>query len=151
MMLTNVLQTKWIVRLMVLIYLLLSFNAANATFWCQADEDSHLEVNPVGQCWVDCSPGSEALQPGWKGPQPASSSYTPGDDCLDLPVFTSVLPNSKKAGLLHKNPASLFATHHLPAVPELNLEITGLVNPLLSDYLPEAQTLTVLRTVVLLR
>ena len=151
-MLTRALQTKGIMQLMVLIYLLLSFGTANAAFWCHTDEDSsHLKVNPIGKCWVNCSPESELLQQGLKIPQSANFSFSQGDDCLDSPVFTSALPSSKPTDLLNKNLASSFDTIYLPYTPELNLGITHLANHIMPGYLPESQTLKVLRTVVLLR
>lgn len=150
-MLTSVLQKKRIMRLMALIYLFLSFGTVNATFWCQADENfSHLELNPIGKCWVNCVSDSAEFQQGLTIPQSTSFSLQ-GDDCLDSPVFTSVLPTSKPTDLLNKSLASSFATTHLPHISELNLEIKGLVNHSLLVYLPEPQTLTALRTVVLLR
>lgn len=151
-MLTRALQTKWIIQLMLLIYLLLSFGIANATFWCQEDESSsHLEVNPIGKCWVNCSPNSELLQQGFKVPQSASLSFSQGADCFDSPIFTSALPSSKSTDLLTKNLASSFDTTYLPYTPGLNLGVTHLANHILPGYLSESQTLKVLRTVVILR
>lgn len=151
-MLTSVLQKKWIMLLMVLIYLLLSFGTANATFWCHSDEDSsHLKVNPIGKCLVNCSADSELPQQGSKIPQSASLSFSLGDDCLDSPVLTSTLPSPKLSDLLIKNLAASFDTTYPPYTPELNLVVTPLARHNLPGYLTEHQTLQVLRTVVLLR
>ncbi len=150
-MLTSALQTKWIIQLMVLIYMLLSLGTANAVFWCHTDENSsHLKVNPIGKCWVNCSPDSELLHHASKIPQSASLSFSLGDDCLDSPVFTSALPSSKSTDLLNKNLASSFDTIYYHRTPELNSGIKHLANHLLSGYSPDSQTLKALRTVVLL-
>jgi hypothetical protein len=151
-MLTSALQKKWIMQLMLLIYLLLSFGTANAAFWCHADENSsHLKVNPIGKCWVNCSADSELLQQDSKIPQSSSLSFPLDDDCLDSPVFTSALPASKLSDLLNKNFVTSFDTTYLSHTPELNFGVTHLANHNLPGYLPEYQTLKVLRTVVLLR
>ena len=151
-MLTSALQKKWIMQLMVLIYLLLSFSAANATFWCQTDENPpQLEVNPIGQCQVKCSSDSELLQQRSKISQSANPFFSQVEDCLDSPAFTSTLPSSKSTDLLKKNPASPFDTTYLPHIPELNLGMTHLASRILPGNLLELQRLKVLRTVVLLR
>jgi len=151
-MLTSALQKKWIMQLMVLIYLLLSFSAANATFWCQTDENPpQLEVNPIGQCQVKCSSDSELLQQRSKISQSASPFFLQVEDCLDSPALTSTLPSSKSTDLLKKNPASPFDTTYLPHIPELNLGMTHLASRILPGNLLELQRLKVLRTVVLLR
>ncbi len=151
-MLISALQKKGIMQLMVLIYMLLSLGTANATFWCHTDENSsHLKVNPIGKCWVNCSSDSELFQHSSKIPESASLSFSPGDNCLDSPVLTSVLPSSKPTDLLNKNLASSSDTTCLPHIPELSLGNTHLANHLRSGYSPESQTLKVLRTVVLLR
>ncbi|MFO7766588.1 MAG: hypothetical protein R6V33_09170 [Pelovirga sp.] len=151
-MLTSALQKKWIMQFMVLIYLLLSFGTANAVFWCHADENSsHLKLNPIGKCWVKCSSDSELLQQGSEIPQSASLSFSPGDDCLDSPVFTSALPASKLSEPVNKNLSTSFDTTYLSHTPELNLGLAQLAKLNLPGYLPEYETLQVLRTVVLLR
>ncbi|HMB16065.1 MAG TPA: hypothetical protein VKN62_07090 [Pelovirga sp.] len=151
-MLTIALQTKWILRLMVMVYLLLSVGTANATFWCHSDESSsHLELNPVGKCWDTCSPDSGKFQQGLKTLKAEGVSSLPEDDCLDTPVFTSTLPTSKPTSLLDTNPSSSFDTTNLSHILELSLEIKGLVNYSLPAYLPEPHRLKVLRTAVLLR
>ncbi|MBW6510363.1 MAG: hypothetical protein K0A94_12575 [Desulfuromonadales bacterium] len=138
--------------MMVLIYLMLSFGSANAAFWCQADENSsHLEVNPVGKCWINCSPDSAVLQPGLAIPQSAGLFFSLDDQCLDSPVFTAARPTSKPTNLLNKNVPSSFDTSYLPCTPKLNVGIRHLANHNRPGYLPEAQPLKVLRTVVLLR
>lgn len=148
-MLTRALQTKWIMQLMLLIYLLLSFGIANSTFWCQEDENSsHLEVNPIGKCWVNCSPETELLQQSLKISQSTGLSFLLGDDCLDSPVVTSALSSSKSTDLLTKNLSSSFDTTYLPNTPGLSLGITHLTN---HTHLPEFQGLQVLRTIILLR
>lgn len=151
-MLTSALQKKGIVQLMVLIYMLLSLGTANAAFWCHTDEESsHLKVNPIGKCWGNCSADSELPQQGSKIPPSASLSFSSGDDCLDSPVLTSALPSSKLSDLLNKNLATSFDTTYLAHTPGLNLGGTHLTRRHLPGYLPEDQTLQVLRTVVLLR
>ncbi|MBD1401605.1 hypothetical protein [Pelovirga terrestris] len=151
-MLTSALQKKWILQWMVLIYLFLSFGTANAAFWCHTDEDSsHLKVNPIGKCLVNCSADSELPQQGSKIPQSANLSFSLGDDCLDSLVFTSALPTSKLSTLLIKNSAASLDTTYLSHAPGLNLGGTHLARRTPPGHLPEHQTLQVLRTVVLLR
>lgn len=151
-MLTSALQTKWIMQLMVLVYLLLSFGTANAAFWCQTDESSsHLKVNPIGKCWENCSSDDGGFQQGFKISQSARFSLSQGEDCHDFPVITSALLTSKPTSLLNKSLESSCGTLNLPHVPELNVKIKGLVNHSRPVYLPEPQTLKILRTVVLLR
>jgi len=136
----------------VMVYVLLSFGTANATFWCHSDENSsHLELNPAGKCWDICSPDSGEFQQGLKTLKSEGISSLPKNDCLDTPVFTSTLPASKPISLLNINPASSFVTTNVSQTLALDLEFKGLVNHSLSAYLPEPHTLKVLRTVVLLR
>jgi hypothetical protein len=133
---------------MALIYLLLSFGTANATFWCQADEKTpHLELNPIGQCSSDAGDYRHGL----KTLEAEAVSSLPGEDCLDSPVFTSTLPTSKPASLLNKTPADSFCPTNLPHILELSLEMRGLAKHSLSARLPEPHPLKALRTVVLLR
>lgn len=151
-MLTRALQTKWILRLMVMVYLLLSFGTANATFWCHSDENSsHLELNPAGKCWDICSPDTGEFQQGLKTLKTEGISSLPENDCLDTPVLTSTLPTSKPTSLLNTSPTSSFGTTNISHILALNLEFKGLVKHSLSAHLPEPHTLKVLRTVVLLR
>jgi len=151
-MLTSALQKKWILRLMVMVYLLLSFGTANATFWCHSDENSsHLELNPAGKCWDIGSPDSGEFQHGMTTLKAEDVSSLPEGDCLDTPVFTSTLPTSKPANLLNINPTDSFGTTNLSHIPALNSERKGLVTHSLPAYQPEPHRLKALRTVVLLR
>lgn len=147
-MLTRSLRTKWFLRLMTLIYLLLSFGNANAAFWCQVDEESsHLELNPFGQCSSD----EGVYQHGLKTIAAEAFSSLPGEDCLDSPAFTSTLPTSKPTNLLNKAPDDSFNTTNLAHIPGLSMERQGLFNHSLSACLPEPHPLKALRTIVLLR
>ena len=147
-MLTRALQTKWVLRLMTLIYLLLSFGTANAAFWCQAGEKSpHLELNPIGQCSSDAADYRHDLNI----LKAEAVSSLPGEDCSDSPAFTSTLPTSKPTSLPSKTPADSFCLNNLVQAPGLSLEMQGLSNHSLSACLPEPHPLKALRTIVLLR
>ena len=150
-MLTNSLHTKWIMRFFVLIYLLLSFSTANASFWCLDEESSsHLESSPIGKCWTNCPPDTDANQQAIVTTQAAVFSSEQGEDCLDSPVHTSALTSSQRTSTPSKVLATDFDTDDLTHIPNLNVEGTRFTNLSLPTHLPTPQTLKAQRTVVLL-
>ena len=145
------LHTKWITRLFVLIYLLLSLSTANASFWCHDEErSSHLESNPIGKCWTNCPPDTDATQLTSATTQSAVFSSEQGDDCLDSPVYTSALTSSHRTNAPTRILATDYDTINLPHIPNLSIEVTHFANLNLPAHLSVPQTIKALRTVVLL-
>jgi hypothetical protein len=150
-MLTSSLHTKWIMRFFVMIYLLLSFSTANASFWCLDEESSsHLESNPIGRCWTDCLPNTDTTQQTTLTTQTAVFSSGQEDECLDSPVYTSALTSSQRTSTPNKVFATDFDTDDLHHIPNLSVEVTRFANLSLPTHLPAPQTIKALRTVVLL-
>lgn len=150
-MLTSSLHTRWITRFFVLIYLLLSFSTANASFWCLEEESSsHLESSPIGKCWTNCPPDSDATQKASVITQTAVYLSEQEEDCLDSPVYTSALTSSQRTSTPNRILATDFDTHDLLHIPNLSLEATRFAYLSLPSQLPAPQTLKALRTVVLL-
>ncbi len=150
-MLTSSLHTKWIMRFFVLIYLLLSFSTANASFWCQEEESSsHLESNPIGKCWTDCPPNTDTTQQTTVTTETAVFSSGQEDDCLDSLVYSSALTSSQRTSPPNKVLPTDFDTDDLPHIPNLSLEVTHFANLSLPTHLPAPQSTIALRTVVLL-
>lgn len=150
-MLTSSLHTKWIMRFFVLIYLLLSFGTANASFWCQADESSsHLESSPIGKCWTNCPPNTDTTQQTTVTSQTAIFSSGQEGECLDSPVYTSALTSSQRTSTPNKVSATDFDTDDLHHIPNPSVEVTRFANLSLPTHLPAPQTIKALRTVVLL-
>lgn len=150
-MLISSLHAKWITRFVVLIYLFLSFSPANASFWCQDEgSSSHLESSPIGKCWTNCPPDTDITQQAPVTTQTAVFSSGQGDDCLDSPVYTSVLTSSSRETSLNRIFETNFDTINLPRIPNLSVEVSRFTNPSLPAHLLVSQTLKALRTVVLL-
>jgi hypothetical protein len=150
-MLTSRLHTRWITRFFVLLYLLLSFSTANAAFWCQGEQDSpHLESSPIGKCWTNCSSeDASLLQDKAHSGVPLFWS-APEDECLDSPVYSSVLPSSVRTNSATRIAAIDFDSVHIPFITTSGSAAThfGFQKP--PFQLPATQTLAALRTVVLL-
>ncbi len=150
-MLTSFLNTKWIMRFFVMIYLLLNFSTANASFWClDKESSSHLASNPIGKCWTDCPPNTDTTQQTTVPTQIAVFSSGQEDDCLDSPVYTSALTSSQRTSTPNKVLASDLESFSSPRIPNLSVEVTRFANLSLSTHLPAPQALKALRTVVLL-
>lgn len=146
-MLINTLHTRWVTRLFVLIYLLLSFSTANAAFWCLDEQSSpHLETSPIGKCWTDCDPEDPALQSSkaellWKSSE---------NDCLDSPAYSSALTSMSRT--ISPNRIAALDTDSInpPDIFNQSLEASLFASLTLPAQLPTTQTLAALRTVVLL-
>ncbi len=150
-MLTSSLHTKWIMRFFLMIYLLLSFSTANASFWCLDEESSsHLESSPIGKCWTNCPPDTDANLQAIVTTQAAVFSSEQGEDCLDSPVHSSALTSSQRTSTPNKVFTNDFDKDDLPHIPNLSVEGTRFANLSLPTHLPTPQTLKALRTVVLL-
>ena len=150
-MLTSSLHTRWITRFFVLIYLLLSFSTANASFWCLEEESSsHLETSPIGKCWTNCPPNTDATQQTSVTTQTAVFSSEQEQDCLDSPVYTSALTSSQRTSTPNKVLATDFDTFYSPHIPNPGIEVSRFTSLNLPTYLPIPQTIKALRTVVLL-
>lgn len=150
-MLTSSLHKKWIMRLFVLIYLLLSFSTANASFWCLDEENSsHLESSPIGKCWTDCPPNTDANQQAIVTTQAAVFSSDQGEDCLDSPVYSSALMSSHRTSTPNKILETNLDSFNSPHIPSPSAEIQRFPNLSRSTHLPAPQTIKALRTVVLL-
>ncbi len=150
-MLTNALHTKWIMRFFVMIYLLLSFSSANASFWCLDEESSsHLESNPIGKCWTDCPPNTDTTQQTAVTTQAAVFSSGQEGDCLDSPLHSLALTSSQRTNMPSKVLGPDFDTDTLFHIPSLSVEVTRFANLSLPTHLPATQAIKALRTVVLL-
>ncbi|MDA3904222.1 MAG: hypothetical protein PF441_12345 [Desulfuromusa sp.] len=151
-MLTHTLHAKWITRFFVLIYLLLSFSTANASFWCQRVEShSHLEFNPVGQCWAVCHTIDDELQQSEKVAQTGLFLSVVEEDCLDSPVYSSVITPSNRTSPLSKMTATDIDQTHLPFIPAQKSGVARFANLSLASQLPPPQAVMALRTVILLQ
>jgi hypothetical protein len=128
-MLASTLHTKWVTRLFVLIYLLLSFSTANAFYWCKEEaSSSHLETNPIGQCWTDCSSNATAFQQNLETTQTEAFSPVPGAGCLDSPVSASLLTSSNRMSPLNRLFATPFYSVNFLHNPALGLGEKRFVN-----------------------
>lgn len=149
-MLTSTLHTTWLTRFFMLIYLLISVSTANASFWCQeAESTSHLELNPVGECWVISPLEKEELPCCEKTTQPGVFLSGQEEDCFDYPVHSSVLTPSNRTSPLSKIATIDIALKSLPFVPSKDSRSARLANLTLASQLPHPQALTALRTVIL--
>lgn len=146
-MLISTLHTRWITRLFVVVYLLLSFSTANAAFWCLKEQSSpHLELSPIGKCVNDCDPDDPTLQPAkmklfWA---------TAEEDCLDAPVYSLALTSTPRTKLANRIALPDTDSLNPPLIASLGLEVSRFVNLNLPSRLPTTQAISALRTVVLL-
>ena len=151
-MLTSTRQTKWIARFYVLIYLLLSTSAANASFWCQgAEASSHLESSPAGKCLADCALDAEAPQ--FRNATIKTAATLSGmaaADCFDSPACLSALPPSNQSSPRSKVAVIDLCTSDLFLFSAINSNYVNAGNPSFIFQLPPRQAMTALRTVALL-
>ncbi len=150
-MLATTLHTKWLTRLFVLTYLLLSISPANASFWCHgAQSASHLDTNPIGQCWTPCDQEDDAPQQRGEATQAEVFLSAAGDDCFDSPVCSPALTSSNRPNMPSRVVAAHFDATNLPFLSDLSSGVTRFSSLNLPAQLPTPQTLRFLRTVVLL-
>ncbi len=150
-MLTSTLNAKRVTRFYVLIYLLLSFSSANASLWCQgAEGHSRLESNPVGKCWTACQPVADELRHNEVTADIGVFWSAQGNDCLDSPVYSSVITPSNRTSPLNKISENDIDPIHLSLIPAPNSGNARFFNLISSSQLPHPQALTALRKVVLL-
>jgi hypothetical protein len=134
-------------RLFVLIYLLLSFSTANASFWCLEEQSSpHLKSSPIGKCWTDCDPADSTLQPA----KTELFWATDEEDCLDSPIYSSALTSTPRTNLANRIAVLDSNSLNPPLIANPGLEVSRFVNLNLPSRLPTTQAISALRTVVLL-
>ncbi len=152
-MLISTLQTTWITRFFVLIYLLISVSPVNASFWCQkAESTSHLELNPAGECWAiapleEDGDGARCCE---EVPNPGVSLSVQGQSCFDYPVYSSVLTSSNRTTPLSKIATTDITLTVLPFISSRDSGDARFANQTLASQLPRSQSLTAIRTVILL-
>ncbi|SHJ91595.1 hypothetical protein SAMN02745165_03531 [Malonomonas rubra DSM 5091] len=143
----STLHTRWITRLFVLIYLLLSFSTANAAFWCLDEQNPpHLETSPIGKCWTDCDPENPTLQSN----KTELFWATAEEDCLDSPVYSSALTSTARTNFANRVALPDIDSLNPPLIANPDLEVSRFVNLNLPSRLPTSQAISALRTVVLL-
>lgn len=151
-MLTRTLHTKWFTRFFLLIYLLLSFSTANASFWCQgAENTSRLEFNSFGQCFNNCQPVDDESQHGEKATTTGVFWSALVWDCFDSPVYSSIITPSNRTSPLSKIAAPDIASVNSSFIPAQIIVAARYANLTFATQLPTPHALTTLRTVVLLR
>ena len=149
-MLTSILQTTWITRFFVLIYLLISVSTTNASFWCQEPEStSHLESNPVGECWAVSPLEEDELLCCEEITEPGVFLSAQGESCFDYPVYSSVLTPSNRTSPLSKIATTDIALITLSFIPSTDSGVARFANLTLASQLPRPHSLTALRTVIL--
>lgn len=150
-MLTSTRHTMWIARFFVLIYLLVSIGTANASFWCQEPEStSHLESNPVGECWTAPPFEVDELLCCEEITKPGVFLSVQEEDCFDYPVYSSVLTPSNRTSPLSKIATIDTVLITQPFISSKDSGIARFANLALASQLPHPQALVALRTVVLL-
>ncbi len=147
-MLTSTLHTTWVTRFFVLIYLVISVSTANASFWCHASgSSSHLESNPIGECWASPPFGEDEFQ---CCEETTEFLSVQGEDCFDSPVHSLVITPANRTSPLSKITATdldPINPHHIPVKSSGTALIADLS---IVSTLPHSQILTALRTVILL-
>lgn len=149
-MLANTLHTTWGMRFFVLIYLLISVSTSHASFWCHDSESSsHLESNPIGECWAVTPLEEDELLCCEVMTIPGVFLSVQGGDCFDSPVYSSTLTPSNRT-----SPLSKIATTDIVLIirPFISFKDSGgaRFSPLnLVSQLPHPQALSDLRTVIL--
>ncbi|HMB15587.1 MAG TPA: hypothetical protein VKN62_04655 [Pelovirga sp.] len=134
-----------------MIYLLLSFSTANASFWCLDEESySHLESSPIGKCWINCLSDTDANQQAIENTQSTLFSAEQEEDCLDSPVYSSALTSSDRTSTPNKILAINLDFFNSLRIPSLGIKNQRFTNLSLSTHLPAPQAIKTLRTVVLL-
>lgn len=148
---TNIRQTKWITWIFILIYLLLSTSTVNASFWCQGTEtSSHLESNPVGECWTVCHPEEEDHPSSDDSSREEVAVSSIVDDCFDSPAYSSALTHSTQTDPQHKVDVCETGSTSLTYVSTNSVGCDRFYALICAAQLPPPQALTALRTVVLL-
>ena len=146
-MLTSTLHTKWVTRYFVLIYLLINVSTANAYFWCQdSGSSSHLESNPVGECWALPPLGADEFQCCEEITELGEFLSVQGEDCFDSPVHSSVVTSANRTSPLSKITATDLAPinpHHISVKSSGAARVADLS---IASMLPLPQILTALRT-----
>jgi len=150
-MLKNSLHTKWVVRFFVLIYLLLMTGTGNAFFWCKdAESHPHLESTPGGKCWMPCPSEPEEHQ-GFKHTPNAKVVFSSAKgDCIDLPAISSAITSSNQNRAKNKVSITVINTPDSPDIQAERFSVENLSGPAPAHQLPLRQSLTALRTIVLL-
>ena len=145
------LHTKRGMRFFVLLYLLFSFSAANASVWCQGGEcSSRLEFNSVGQCRTFCQTVDAELKHSAAATDSGLFLSNPAGGCFDSPVYSSLITPTNRTNPLSKIAAAEIDPLHLPLQPTKSFW-GGRFAPLTSALrLPPLLAMTALRTVVLL-
>ena len=150
-MFTNTLHKKWIARFLVLIYLVLSASTGSASFWCQgAETSSHLESNPVGECWTVCHPEEEGPPSSDDASREEVAVSAIVDDCFDSPAYSSALTHSTQTDPQHKVDVSEVGSTSLAYVSTNSAGCDRFYALIRAAQLPPPLALTALRTVVLL-
>ena len=130
-----------------LIYLMMSFSTANASFWCLEEQSSpHLQSSPIGKCWTDCDPENPTLQPA-KGELAWTTSE---EDCLDSPVHSSALTSTLRINSLNRIAAVDIDSIYPPIIVNMELGDSRIINSNFHSRLPTSQSLEALRTVIFL-
>lgn len=150
-MLINSLHKRWVMRFFVLIYLLLSFSTASASFWCHGEQrSSYLESGPVGRCWTACGSEGVRLKDHTELNKAELSRMMPGDDCLDLQVYSSALTSSTRSNVPHRIVVLDIDPADYPFVTLPGFEASPVIKQSIPSRLPPTQTSAALRTIVLL-
>ncbi len=147
----NLRHRKWVTWTFVLIYLLLSTRTGNASFWCQGTENSsHLESNPVGECWTVCHPEEEDHPSSDDASRAEVAVSAIVDDCFDSPVYFSAITHSTQTDPKHKIDVSEIGSIGLTFIPANSSWDARFAALLRASQLPPPQALMALRAVVLL-
>jgi hypothetical protein len=150
-MLLRSLHTKRAARFFVLIYLLLITVTGNAFFWCtDAESSPHLESSLSGKCWMPCPSEPEERQRNEPTSNPSVAFSSDLGDCVDSPVYSSVITPSNQHRPKSKITETGIKTANSSFLLAKSLGAVCLGNPSLARQLPPRQALAVLRTVVLL-
>jgi len=149
-MLIDPLQKKWVAQLFLCIYLLLITSTGNTFFWCMdAETNLHLESNSGGKCWTPCLSESEEHQVNEQAPNASGALSSDLGDCFDSPAYSSVTTHSTKSRTKNKVTATDVNASRPSFTPTQHLGAES-GTPSLAHLLPPRQTLSALRTVVLL-
>ena len=148
---TNLRHRQWATRTFVLIYLLLSASTGNASFWCQGNEkSSHLESNPVGECWTVCHPEEDDHSGSDDASREEVAVSALVDDCFDSPANPLSLAHSTQVDPQQKIDVGETG---LTCLPFTSLDRSGdarFASLIRASQLPPPKALMALRTVVLL-
>ena len=148
---TSSLQTNWIARFFILIYLLLITSTGNAFFWCQDLESSvHLESNLSGTCWNPCAPGEKERQHRDKSSNTSEAFSLDMGDCIDSPVHSSAITPANQHRTKNKSALTDINTTNPSWLQTKSFRAESPGSLYLAQRLPPRQALTALRTIVLL-